>query len=148
MPTSGSVMAEKCDRIVYPPLDTLKSVAENVWIVDGPMIRFGMPWPKIPYSTRMTIIRIKDSDLFIHSPTPLNDSLRAEVAQLGKVRHIVGPNRIHYWWIPEWHTAFPDANVWLAPRIREHAGDRIDFDALDLTREAGYPWTRISKRCP
>ncbi|MGJ4962821.1 hypothetical protein [Bradyrhizobium sp. HKCCYLRH3061] len=27
----------------YPPLNTLKLVAENIWIVDGPVIRFGIP---------------------------------------------------------------------------------------------------------
>ena len=27
----------------YPPLNTLKPVADNVWIVDGPVIEFGMP---------------------------------------------------------------------------------------------------------
>jgi hypothetical protein len=37
----------------YPPLDTLKPVAPDVWIVDGPLIRFGVQFP-----TRMTIIRI------------------------------------------------------------------------------------------
>lgn len=133
-------MTEECSRITYPPLNTLKPVAENVWIVDGPSIRFGMPWPKMPFSTRMTIFRLKDKKLFIHSPTPLTDSLKAEIENIGKVSHIVGPNRIHYWWIPEWRDAFPKADVWLAPRIREQAGDRIDFDAPELTSETGYPW--------
>lgn len=141
-------MAEKIDRMAYPPLNKFKPVAENVWIVDGPMIRFGIPWPKMPFSTRMTIIRIKGSDLFIHSPTPLTDSLRGEIREIGNVRHIIGPNRIHYWWIPEWHTAFPKADVWLAPRIREQAGDRIDFSAPELTTETGYPWDEEIRTLP
>jgi hypothetical protein len=141
-------VAEKSDRMTYPPLNTLKPVAENVWIVDGPMIRFGMPWPKMPFSTRMTIIRIRNGDLFIHSPTPLTDGLKAEVGQIGRVRHIVGPNRIHYWWIPEWRTAFSKADIWLAPRIREQAGDRLDFDAPELANETGYPWDEQIKTLP
>jgi hypothetical protein len=32
-------------RATYPQLNTLKRVADNVWIVDGPVIRFGIPWP-------------------------------------------------------------------------------------------------------
>jgi hypothetical protein len=28
----------------YPPLNTLKPIAPNVWIVDGPVIRFGFAW--------------------------------------------------------------------------------------------------------
>ncbi|HUU24995.1 MAG TPA: hypothetical protein VMW68_05460, partial [Methyloceanibacter sp.] len=52
----------------YSPLNTLKPVFENVWIVDGPVIAFGMPWPKLPFPTRMTVIRLAGGDLFIHSP--------------------------------------------------------------------------------
>lgn len=123
----------------YPPLNTLKPVAENVWIVDGPLIRFGMPWPKMPFPTRMTVIRLADG-LFLHSPTPLAPDLKEQVDRLGMPRWIVGPNRIHYWWIPEWRNAYPDAEVYLAPRIREQAKGRIDFPAQDLSADHGYPW--------
>jgi hypothetical protein len=40
----------------YQPINTLKRVVDNLWIVDGPVIRFGMPWPKFPFPTRMTIV--------------------------------------------------------------------------------------------
>jgi hypothetical protein len=123
----------------YPPLNTLKRACDNLWIVDGPVIRFGMPWPKMPFPTRMTVVRIA-GDLFIHSPTPLVLALRAEIEKAGRPRWIVGPNRIHYWWIPEWKAAFPEAEVWLAPRIAEQAGDRIDFPHRLLDREGNYPW--------
>jgi hypothetical protein len=124
----------------YLPLNTLKPVAENVWIVDGPIIRFGMPWPKMPFPTRMTVIRLAGGDLFIHSPTPLVPELQAQVEALGAPRWIIGPNRIHYWWIPEWRAAFPGAAVHLAPRIREQAKGRIDFPCEELQEAGGHPW--------
>jgi hypothetical protein len=127
------------DPATYPPLNTLKPIAEDVWIVDGEAIRFGLPWPKIPFPTRMTIIRI-GGDLFIHSPTALTASLGFEAARLGTPRWIVGPNRLHYWWIPDWHKAFPAAEVYLAPKIREQSKGRIDFDGHSLDRASGYPW--------
>ena len=135
-------------RGTYPPLCTLKAVTEDVWIVDGPEIRFGMPWPKIPFPTRMTIVRLDGGDLFVHSPTPLTEELRAQIAALGSVRHIVGPNRIHYWWIPDWHRAYPDADVWLAPRIREQAGEHIDFPGRELESREGYPWDEAFDTLP
>jgi hypothetical protein len=58
----------------YAPTNTLKPVADNVWIVDGATIRFGMPWPKMPFPTRMTIVRLDGGALFIHSPTALTMS--------------------------------------------------------------------------
>jgi hypothetical protein len=130
-------MAQENDT--YPPLNTLKRVCDDLWIVDGPVIRFGMPWPKMRFPTRMTVIRI-GGDLFLHSPTPLMPALRAEIEKAGRPRWIVGPNRIHYWWIPEWKAAFPEAEVWLAPGITEQAAGRIDFPHRLLDREGSYAW--------
>ena len=42
---------------LYQPIDTLKSVAGGVWIVDGPEIRMRYPFVPIislPFTTRMT----------------------------------------------------------------------------------------------
>ena len=124
---------------IYQPLDTLKRVADDIWVVDGPLIRFGLPFLKMPFPTRMTIIRI-GGDLFIHSPTQLVPGLQREIEGLGQVRWLVAPNRIHYWWVSQWHASYPDAAVYLAPRVREQAGSRIDFPSLPLNRSAGYPW--------
>ncbi|GAB1583422.1 DUF4336 domain-containing protein [Phyllobacterium phragmitis] len=133
---------DKDAHITYPPLNTPKAVCDNVWIVDGPVIRFGMPWPKMPFSTRMTVIRLGKGDLFIHSPTPLVPSLKAEIKAIGRPRWIIGPNRIHYWWVPDWRGAFPEAEVYLAPRIEEQAKGRIDFTYTLLDRDRGYPWDK------
>jgi hypothetical protein len=127
-------------RSTYPPLGTLKPVAENLWIVDGPIIRFGMPWPKMPFPTRMTVVRLEDGGLFIHSPTPLTPALGAKIAGAGSPRWIVGPNRLHAAWIAQWREAYPDAAVYLAPRIQERAGGRIGCLGLALDRDGGYPW--------
>jgi hypothetical protein len=132
-------MTSEDSHATYPPLNILKPVADDLWIVDGPEIRFGLPWPKMPLPTRMTVIRI-GGDLFIHSPTPLVRALKAGIEQAGKPRWIIGPNRIHYWWIPDWRAAFPDAAVYLAPKIREQSRGRIDFGAAMLDRKSGYPW--------
>lgn len=125
--------------ITYPPINTLKPVAKDVWIVDGPEIRFGPPGLKMPFPTRMTILRLAQG-LLVHSPTELTAGLRAQVEALGAVRWIIGPNRIHYWWIPQWREAFPAAEVFLAPRIREQAGGHIGFEARTLDGTGGYPW--------
>jgi len=126
--------------LTYPPLNTLKPVANNVWIADGPVIRLGAPWPKIPFSTRMTVIRLPSGMLFVHSPTNLVASLKTEIEELGPPRFIVAPNRLHYWWLPEWRDAFGKAQMFAAPKVRKQAGDRIRFDCQTIDRESGYPW--------
>jgi hypothetical protein len=124
----------------YPPLNTLKPVGDHLWIVDGPIIRFGPRWLKIPFPTRMTIIRLSGNRLLIHSPTPLTATLAENIARIGTPRWIIGPNRLHYWWVTEWHAAYPEADTYLAPRIQEQAGSRINFTAVPIEPERGLPW--------
>ena len=133
---------------VYPPLNTLKPVADDIWIVDGPLIHFGLTILKVPFPTRATIIRLKGGGLFVHSPTPLDAALKAEIDQTGVPRWIIVPNRLHYWWIPEWRAAYPKAEVHLAPRIREQAGGRLDFDSHTLDQTSGYSWDDEIKTLP
>lgn len=129
------------DRMTYPPLDTLKPVAPNVWIVDGQVIRFGPPLFRVPFPTRATILRLANGALFVHSPTHITDALEAEVRATGEVRFIVAPTRIHYAWVGDWRRRFPEAEIWLAPRVREQAGGTVDFPANDLSTVGVYPWS-------
>lgn len=125
----------------------LKPVAENIWVVDGPAIRLA-PGARLYFSTRMTIIRLPSGDLFVHSPTALTPELEAQVRQLGAPRFLIGPNRLHYWWLQEWRDAFPDALPYLAPRLQQQARGRVDFDGRPLNRETGYPWDSALETLP
>ena len=131
-----------CGNGTYPPLNVLKAVAEDVWIVDGPLIEVGQPWPKLPFPTRMTIMRLEGRGLFIHSPTPLTSALRRQVAAIGEPRWIIGPNRTHFTCIPEWREAYPAAEIHVAPKLREQAKSRIVFATFDMGGDVGYPWDK------
>jgi hypothetical protein len=45
--------------ITSAPINTVNRLAEGVWIVDGPVIRFGWPWLKFRFSTLMTVVRLR-----------------------------------------------------------------------------------------
>jgi len=109
----------------YEPLGVLKPVAEDVWIVDGPEIRFRYACLKIPFPTRMTVIRLPTGSLWLHSPTELNEALAEQVGRLGQVAHLVAPNTLHYWWIKDWKARFPEAEVWAVARLDPGARDRV-----------------------
>lgn len=101
----------------YEPLDTLKPVADRIWIIDGaPVTVLGLP-----FSTRATVIQLECGDLWVHSPTPLGDALVQDLADIGPVRHLVAPNQIHFLHLGAWAKAFPEAQVWLAPSVQERA---------------------------
>ena len=92
---------------LYPPFNTLKPVAENLWIADGGLIRMAMGIVSIPFSTRMTVVRLADGSLWLHSPIAPDDGLCAELEALGKIRHLVSPNYLHYAHIATWQARYP-----------------------------------------
>lgn len=83
-------------------------VHDSLWLADGEIVKFfGAPYP-----TRSVIVRLKSGDLWIWSPVKLTTTLRADVARLGPVRHLVSPNKLHYLYLQEWKAAFPEASLW------------------------------------
>ncbi|MEW5420723.1 DUF4336 domain-containing protein [Amorphus sp. 3PC139-8] len=124
----------------YPPLNVLKPVVDNVWIVDGPVVHMRyMAVTSLPFSTRMTIVRLEDGRLWIHSPTELTDELRAEVAGLGEIAYLVAPNRIHWLSLGAWQRAFPGVVTYAAPGVetKEEEGDfHVDATLGDSAPEA------------
>jgi hypothetical protein len=117
------------ERATYPPLDVPKAVADGVWIVDsGPMNAMGLQLP-----VRMTVVRLRNGDLLLHSPTPYSAEAAKAVEALGRVRHLVAPNIAHWMFLADWQHAFPDATSWAAPGLRDRAqvrasGVRIDAE--------------------
>lgn len=128
---------------LYEPLNTLKPVAENVWIADGGVIKMAMGLGvHFPFTTRMTIVRLADGGLWCHSPIVPTDELLEQVNQLGEVRHLVSPNKIHYAYISAWKEIFPQATAWASPQVRERAQSQnipVTFD-VDLTDDAPADW--------
>jgi hypothetical protein len=123
---------------LYTPIDTPKAFAPDLWLIDGPAIRFA----GLPYTTRATVIRLPAGALWVHSPTRLTDGLASDLAALGTVGHLIAPNWIHYAYLPEWQAAFPKALLWAAPGVAARAearGTRLRIDR-ELTDTAPPDW--------
>ncbi len=113
----------------YPPLDVLKPLAPDLWIVDsGPLPVYGLPLP-----VRMTVLRLRDGSILLHSPTRHTPDLHRAVAALGPIRHLAAPNIAHWRYLQDWQRACPEALTWGAPNLRHRrpvrrAALRIDRD--------------------
>ena len=124
-------------RATYPPLDTPKPVADNLWVVDsGPLRAFGIPLP-----VRMTVLRLETGEVWLHSPTRFTPELRAALERIGPIRHLVAPNSAHWTYLREWQAHCPDALTWAAPGLRDRrqvrrSGVRLDTDLGDRAPEA------------
>ncbi len=127
---------------LYQPLNTLKPVADNIWIVDGGIVCMDAPFTKIPFSTRMTVVRLSDGGLWCHSPIAPDEQLLRQIDALGKVHHLVSPNCLHYAHILAWKKRYPQATAWAAPNVRKRAAKQkvaVCFDK-DLADTAPKDW--------
>lgn len=136
MPHEHSAARPSLD--LYEPIDVLKPVAKDIWIVDGPRIGFGVGPFEFPFTTRMTVVRLRNGDLILHSPVALTPALRSAIELLGPVRFLVAPNSLHYWWLPDWKADFPSAEVLAVRGLQERAKRPIAVDRLLVGR--GSPW--------
>lgn len=101
--------------IPYAPLNTLKSFAEDVWIVDGPEIGMHYFGLTLPFPTRMTVVRMPHEKVWIHSPIEWNADLGAAIDRLGALCYLVAPNTLHCSHLADWQARYPQAGSYGPP---------------------------------
>jgi hypothetical protein len=119
----------------YEPTFVPKPIADDVWIVDGGGVTMKMGPLRVPFTTRMTIVRLPDGGLWLHSPIARTEALACAVADLGPVAWLVSPNRLHTTWMAEWHRAHPTARR--AGCARRPAWDGTPIEVEDELDGAG-----------
>lgn len=143
------MMIKSSQMAPYEPLNTLKSLSENLWIVDGPVVKMSLLGVKFPFPTRMTVIRLNTGQLWCHSPTLLTPALQAQLKDLGAVTHLIAPNKLHYIHLPDWKQIYPHATTWAAAGVVERAakhGISIEVDA-PLAESEPVPWEDEIEQC-
>ena len=86
----------------------LEEVSDAIWLAEGETVNFyGFPHP-----TRSVVVRFDNGDLWIWSPIKPSEGLLEEVERLGRVAHLVSPNKIHHLYLQYWKARFPGAHVW------------------------------------
>lgn len=121
--------------VTYPPLDVPKPVARDLWIVDsGPLRAAGV----MPLPVRMSVVRLADGGLWLHSPTRYDPDLHRALAEIGPIRHLVAPNIAHWTLLRDWQIHCPEALTWAAPNLRRRGQVRARMRAgLRLDRDLG-----------
>ncbi|MGM0557205.1 MAG: DUF4336 domain-containing protein [Myxococcota bacterium] len=112
----------------------LRKVDESVWEVLGRV----KIMPAVYFPCRMTIVRLDEGRLLLHSPVELDDATAAEIEELGDVRYLVAPNAWHHLFLEDAQRRFPGAETWGAPGLREKRDD-LEFDAV--LGQAEPPWS-------
>lgn len=112
----------------------LRLVAPGLWTLAEPLSAIG-----VPMGRRMSVVRLGDGGLWIHSPAPLGEELREQLEAIGPVTDVVAPSNIHgHLSLAEYGEGFPSARVWGAPGLPKRRRD------LRLTSVVGQgdepPW--------
>jgi len=105
-------------------------VPDSLWYTQQPL-RFG----PISLTTRMTVVRLRDGSLWVHSPISPTRELIQELRDIGSVRYVVAPNKSHHLFFLAFLDAHPSAHGFIA------AG--LEFKRTDLSR---FP--QVSREVP
>lgn len=103
-------------------MSALVELAPDLWIAPRPL-RVGF----LDIGTCMTVVRLPDGGVFLHSPVPTDGPTCAAVDEIGPVRAIVAPNRVHHFYAGDWKRAYPAARLLGAPGLAAKRKD-LAFD--------------------
>jgi hypothetical protein len=95
----------------------------------------------------MTVLRLSDGTLLVHSPIELTAERRAYLEVLGPVRHLYAPNVFHHLHLRDWAEAFPLARVHapagLSKKRPDVRTDRVHDSAPETAFSGGLTELRI-----
>ena len=113
---------------------TMTRVTDDIWIADDvPISAAGLRLP-----IRMTVIRLSNGDLVLHSPVRYSSVLREQLERLGPIKYLLAPSVAHWMFLPAWQRRLPQALVFAARGLSARkqvrgAGLRIDRELDDIT---------------
>lgn len=113
----------------------LVKVAEGIYCAESEMKMPG----GVRMNTRMTVVRLGNGELLVHSPIRLDDTLAKEVQALGDVAHIVAPNRFHHLFFGLCAERFSNARTYGPPGL----GEKVPTLRIDevLSDRAPKSWS-------
>lgn len=102
-----------------------------IWLYRYPVSYLGTE-----FDARMTVIRLNDGKLMLHSPCAIDNTLKFALSALGPIAYLVAPGTYHYLHIASAQAAFPAAETFICPGV-ERKCPKLRFDRLlsDLAPE-------------
>lgn len=113
----------------------MKEISNNLWIFDGSSVTFML----LPFTTRMTIVKLSDATLWVHSPIELTAELKAQVDSMGEVQYLIAPNHLHHLFLKEWQDTYPNAQTYGTREVIKKRND-LNFTS-ELASDNSYPWS-------
>lgn len=116
----------------------LTPVADGIWCATQPLAMLGLE-----LGARMTVVRLTDGGLLLHSPIDPTPVLRDGVAALGPVRQIVAPNRFHHLFADRWSEPGSEVRVHVSPGLLRKRKDLAASGASALGDSPDPSWADV-----
>lgn len=104
-------MEPNSDKVLQP-YDPVRELAADLFCVDG-------EWYGSPFKRRMTVVRLRDGSLVIHSAIRMAPADLEKLDRLGRVGFLVIPNVFHYSEAPFYSRRYPQAKVFVPEKLRD-----------------------------
>lgn len=118
----------------------LRTVDRDLWVAESRFRVFG-----VPLQSRMTVVRLKDGTLWLHSPVAPTAELVSAVERLGPVCDLVAPNCFHHLWVEAWRNEFAGAHLHVA---RELTRKRRSLSADGVLEPTPVRWEEDFRMLP
>jgi hypothetical protein len=121
-------------------MSALTPIAPDLWVATRPL--------KLPVGdigTRMTVVRLPDGGLFLHSPVRLDAETKQALDAIGPVRCVVAPSKVHHLYAGDYAAAYPEARLFAAPGLPEKRKD-LHFHAV-LDDDPPPEWRGAIEQC-
>lgn len=120
-------MAKAFDTWKVLPHREIEKLEPNLWRVQGTL-------PGMALKRVMTLVRLQDGRVVIHSAIALDDAEMAEIEAWGRPAMLLVPNRFHRLDAPAYVARYPDLQV-LSPRGSRRGVEEVvrvdgDYDAF------------------
>ncbi len=97
-------------------------IRDKIFIVEYP-IRFG----GLDLYSRMTIVKLYDGKLWLHSPCKLDVNLKSQIDSIGEIAYIVAPGNFHHLHVADLQKQYPNAETFLCPGLEKKRAE-LKFD--------------------
>jgi hypothetical protein len=99
----------------------INQLESNLWEVEGEV-------PDMPVQRRMTVVRLGDGSLVVHSAICLDEAAQRELDAWGSVRYVIVPNGWHRLDAPAYAERYPDARVLCPDPARKLVSKKVRVD--------------------
>lgn len=113
----------------------IEHVPGTIWLAEYPVRFRGMD-----LRSRMTVVRLRDGRILLHSPCDIDEAGRHALEALGEVAFLVAPGSFHHLHVPSAQAAFPGAETYICPGV-ERKQPELEFDWI-LGDRSPAAWER------